>query len=200
MTASMPPLPALIPALMLVAGTWLNCAPVQADPVTYTVDPKHTYASFEINHLGLSTARGTFDRTSGNIVLDAASGSGSIEIVIETASIDTGLAKRDEHLRREEFFNVDQFPTMTFVAQSMTFDGERLVRADGNLTMLGKSLPVSLTITHFACGQHPIHHKPACGADAETRIRRSDWGMTTYVPSIGDEVTIHIGVEAFRVP
>jgi polyisoprenoid-binding protein YceI len=142
----------------------------------------------------------TFDRTSGDIVLDAVAGSGYIEIVIDTASIDTGLAKRDEHLRAEEFFNVDQYPTMKFVATSLHFDGDRPVSADGELTMLGKTLPVSLKIIHFACGQHPIHDRPVCGADAETIIRRSQWGMTTYVPTIGNEVTIRIGVEAFRLP
>ena len=171
-----------------------------AEPASYTVDPKHTYAVFEIDHLGLSTARGTFDRTYGTIVLDATNGSGNIEIVIDTASVDTGLAKRDEHLRAPEFFNVGQYPTMTFVSNAVVFDGIRPVRADGWLTMLGRTLPVSLRITRFACGEHPIHKKPVCGADAETRIRRSEWGMTKYVPTIGDEVTIRIGVEAFRAP
>ncbi|UCD67914.1 MAG: polyisoprenoid-binding protein [Betaproteobacteria bacterium] len=189
-------LPALASALIMSTA----CSAVLADPASYVVDPKHTYASFEIDHLGLSTARGTFDRTSGNIVLDAAAGSGYIEIAIETASIDTGLAKRDEHLRAKEFFNVDQYPTMRFVATSLQFDGDRLVSANGELTMLGKTLPVLLRITHFACGQHPIHDRPVCGADAETSIRRSQWGMTTYVPTIGDKVTIRIAVEAFRLP
>jgi polyisoprenoid-binding protein YceI len=189
-------LPALTSALIMSTA----CSAVLADPASYVVDPKHTYASFEIDHLGLSTARGTFDRTSGNIVLDAAAGSGYIEIAIETASIDTGLAKRDEHLRAKEFFNVDQYPTMRFVATSLQFDGDRLVSANGELTMLGKTLPVLLRITHFACGQHPIHDRPVCGADAETSIRRSQWGMTTYVPTIGDKVTIRIAVEAFRLP
>ena len=122
----------------------LACSAALAEPVSYVVDPKHTYAMFEINHLGLSTARGTFDRTSGDIVLDAAAGTGHIEIVIDTASIDTGLDKRDEHLRAPEFFNVEQYPTMKFVATSLMFDGDRLVKADGSLTMLGKTLPVSL--------------------------------------------------------
>ena len=190
----------LVPVLASALIMWTTCTAVLAEPVSYIVDPKHTYASFEINHLGLSTARGTFDRTSGDIVLDAVAGTGSIEIVIDTASIDTGLAKRDEHLRAEDFFNVDQYPTMKFVATSLQFDGSRPVRADGELTMLGKTLPVTLSITHFACGQHPIHDRPVCGADAETRIQRSKWGMTTYVPTIGDEVTILIGVEAFKLP
>ena len=171
-----------------------------AEPVSYAVDPKHTYASFEINHLGLSTARGRFDRTSGSITLDPAAGTGYIEIVIDTASIDTGLAKRDKHLRAADFFNVEKFPTMTYVATTLHFDGNRLTGATGNLTMLGKTLPVTLEVTGFACGRHPIHKKPACGADALTSIKRSDWGMTAYVPTIGDNVTIRIGIEAFRLP
>ncbi len=173
---------------------------VLAAPASYAVDPKHTYASFEIDHLGLSLARGTFDRTSGSITLDPATGTGYIEIVIDTASIDTGLAKRDKHLRAPEFLNVKTYPTMTYVATTLRFDGDTLTGADGHLTMLGKTLPVSLEITRFSCGKHPIHKKPACGADAVTSIRRSDWGMTHYVPTIGDEVTIRIGIEAFRLP
>lgn len=175
-------------------------APVLAAPVSYAVDPKHTYASFEIDHLGLSTARGTFDQTSGSIVLDPAAGTGHIEIVIDTASINTGLAKRDQHLRAAAFFNVELYPTMTYVATTLRFDGDRLTGAHGHLTMIGKTRPTSLEITRFNCGLHPILKKPACGADAITRIRRSEWGMTTYVPTIGDEVTIRIGVEAFALP
>jgi polyisoprenoid-binding protein YceI len=188
-------------ALILISAVTL-AAPNNglAEAVSYVVDPKHTFAAFEIDHLGLSTARGTFDRTSGKIVLDAENESGHIEIVIDTASVDTGLAKRDEHLRAPEFFNVQRYPTMTFVADKMVFEGDRPVRAEGQLTMLGKTLPVSIQITRFACGEHPIHKKPVCGADAETRIRRSEWGMTKYVPTIGDEVTILIGVEAFKTP
>jgi polyisoprenoid-binding protein YceI len=175
-------------------------SPLLAAPVSYAVDPKHTYASFEVDHLGLSMARGTFDRTSGSIEIDPAEGSGYIEIMIDTASIDTGLEKRDEHLRAAQFFNVAAHPTMKFVAGTLHFDGNKLIGADGQLTMLGKSLPVSLEITRFNCAMHPIRRKPACGADAHTRIRRSDWGMTTYVPTIGDEVTIRIGIEAFELP
>ena len=175
-------------------------SPLLAAPLSYAVDPKHTYASFEVDHLGLSMARGTFDRTSGNIEIDPAEGSGYIKIVIDTASIDTGLAKRDEHLRAAQFFNIVAYPTMTFTAATMHFDGDTLIGADGHLTMLGKTLPVSLKITRFNCRLHPIRKRPACGADAYTQIRRSDWGMKTYVPTIGDNVTIRIGVEAFKQP
>jgi len=189
-------------ATMLMASACIMAmqTPLLAAPVSYVVDSKHTYASFEIDHLGLSTARGRFDRTSGNITLDPAASAGHIEIEIDTASIDTGLAKRDKHLRAAEFFNVEKYPTMTYVATTLHFDGDRLTGADGHLTLLGKTLPVSMKVTRFSCSHHPIHKKPACVADAVTSFRRSAWGMTTYVPTIGDEVTIRIGIEAFRLP
>ena len=187
--------------VLRLASAVLLLAPctVLAEPVSYVVDPKHTYASFEIDHLGLSMARGTFDRTTGTITLDAANGTGEIRIVIDTASIDTGLEKRDEHLRAPDFFDVEAHPKMTFVARDLHFDAGKLARADGQLTMLGRTRPVSLRINRLACGEHPIHKRPVCGADAETSIRRSEWGMMTYVPTIGDEVIIRIGVEAFKL-
>ena len=188
----------IVQIVMICAATMQ--APLLAAPVSYVVDPKHTYASFEIDHLGLSTARGTFDRTSGNITLDPTAATGYIEIVIDTASVNTGLAKRDQHLRAAAFFNVNQYPTMTYEATSLRFDGETLTGADGHLTLLGRTLPVSIEVTRFSCAQHPIHKKPACGADAVASIRRSEWGMTSYVPTIGDNVTIRIGIEAFRLP
>ena len=165
---------------------------------TYTVDPVHTYPSFEINHLGFSNMRGTFDSTRGRITLDRTARTGTIEIVIDTGSIDTGYAKRDEHLRAPEFFNVAAFPTMTYRAGRILFDGERPSGAEGQLTLLGKTLPVNLTITSFHCGQNPVNKKQMCGADAVTTIKRSQFGMTTYVPGISDEVTIFIAVEAAR--
>ncbi|HWQ39448.1 MAG TPA: YceI family protein [Burkholderiales bacterium] len=169
-----------------------------AAPESYTVDPAHTYPGFEINHLGFSNMRGTFDSTRGRIVLDRTAGTGSIEIVIDTASIDTGHAKRDEHLRAEDFFNVAVFPAMSYKSTRLTFEGDRLAGVDGELTLLGKTLPVSLTITNFNCGQNPINKKHVCGANAVTTLKRSQFGMTAYLPGIGDEVRITIGIEAVR--
>lgn len=165
---------------------------------TYTVDPGHTYPSFEINHLGFSTMRGTFDATRGTIFLDPAGRSGSIEITIDAASLDTGHAKRDEHLRNEEFFNVARFPTLTYKASHLRFNGEKLVGAEGELTLLGVAKPVSLQVTSFNCGAHPMTKKQVCGANATATIQRSQFGMTAYVPAVGDEVKISIEVEAVR--
>jgi polyisoprenoid-binding protein YceI len=165
---------------------------------SYTIDPGHTYPSFEISHLGFSTMRGTFDATSGSVTLDPAAGTGSIEISIDTASIDTGHAKRDEHLKSEEFFNVARFPAMTYKATRLKFNGDKLAGADGELTLLGVARPVSLTVTSFNCGPHPMNKKQVCGANATATIKRSEFGMKTYVPAVGDEVKISIEVEAVK--
>ena len=169
-----------------------------AAPESYTADPAHTYANFEVNHLGFSTARGMFTSTSGNIVLDRSARTGSIDITIDTASLYTGHAKRDEHLRGEDFFNVAQFPTMRFKSTTPRFHKGDLNGADGELTLLGKTLPVTLTVTSFNCGQHPIAKKPVCGANAVATIKRSDWGMNAYVPALSDAVHLEIQIEAFK--
>jgi polyisoprenoid-binding protein YceI len=190
------------PTLQLNAALFLAGAAIAtsgfAAPESYTVDPAHTYPNFEVNHLGLSTARGMFTRTSGKIVLDRVARTGSIDITIETASLFTGHAKRDEHLRGEDFFNVGQFPTMTFKSKNPRYHKSVLNGAEGELTMLGVTRPVTLTLTGFHCGEHPIAKKPVCGANAIATIKRSDWGMTAYVPAIGDEVQLKIQIEAFK--
>ena len=165
---------------------------------SYTVDPSHTYPNFEINHLGFSTMHGRFGATTGKIVLDSAAKSGSIDITIDATSIDTGHAKRDTHLKSEEFFNVGKFPTLTYKATKLKFNGDKLAGADGELTLLGVSKPVSLVVTAFNCGPHPMNKKPMCGANATATIKRSDFGLSTYVPAVGDEVKISIEVEATK--
>jgi polyisoprenoid-binding protein YceI len=177
-------------------ATSLAFPAVAAD--SYTVDPSHTYPSFEINHLGFSIQRGSFHGSAGKITLDTAAKTGSIDIVVDTASINTGHAKRDEHLRGEDFFNVEKHPTMTFKSRKLRFSGDKLVGADGELTLLGVTRPVSLAVDWFVCGQNPITKKPVCGANATTTIKRSEYGMTTYVPAVGDEVKIAIQVEAVK--
>ena len=184
-------------ALIAAATSLALTAPAFAAD-SYTADPTHTYPSFEINHLGFSTTRGSFEKSQGKITLDPAAKSGSIDITVDTASISTGLAKRDDHLRGEDFFNVAKFPTMTFKASKLRFSGDKLVGADGDLTLLGVTKPVSLTIDSFVCGNHPMNKKPLCGANATTTIKRSEWGMKAYVPAVSDEVKIAIQIEAFK--
>jgi len=172
--------------------------PAVAAPESFTVDPRHTFPSFEVSHLGFSTQRGRFNASSGKIVLDRAAQKGSIDVVIDTRSVDTGLEKLEEHLRGEDFFNVAKFPAMTFKSSTLKFSGDVPVAAEGELTLLGVTKPVTLAITAFKCGQHPIAKKEACGADATTTIRRSDFGMSYALPAVGDEVKLVINVEAFK--
>lgn len=165
---------------------------------SYTVDPGHTYPNFEINHLGFSTLHGRFGATTGKITLDTAAKGGSIDITIDATSIDTGHAKRDAHLKSEEFFNVGKFPTLTYKATKLKFNGDKLAGADGELTLLGVTKPVPLTITAFNCANHPMTKKPMCGANATATLKRSDFGLSAYVPAVGDEVKITIEVEASK--
>lgn len=166
---------------------------------TYTIDSKHTFPSFEISHLGFSTQRGRFNGTTGKIVLDQAAKSGSVDVSIDTASVDTGLEALEKHLRGEDFFNSAKFPTMTFKGNRMRFEGDRLVAVDGEFTMLGVTKPVTLKVDNFRCAMHPLAKKPACGADASTVIRRSEFGLTKYpAPVLGEEVKVLIQIEALR--
>lgn len=163
---------------------------------SYTVDPRHTFPSFEINHLGFSIQRGRFNTTSGKITLDPAAKSGSIEVTIDAGSISTGLADLEKHLRSDEFFDTANFPSITFTSKKLNFDGDRLVSADGDFTMHGVTKPLTLTLDLFRCGPHPMTKKPHCGADAIATLKRSDFGISKYVPMVGDEVKIAIQVEA----
>lgn len=166
---------------------------------SYTIDPNHTFPSFEISHLGFSTQRGRFDHTSGKVTLDPkAANGGSIDVTIETASISTGLAKLEEHLRSKDFFNAAQYPQTKFVSTKLIFNKDKLTAVDGNLTLHGVTKPVHLTVDHFHCGLNPIAAKYECGVNAYTVIKRSEFGVDKYVPAVGDEVKIIIQVEATK--
>jgi polyisoprenoid-binding protein YceI len=173
-------------------------APAVAATEAYTIDPKHTLPAFEINHLGFSTQRGRFNTTSGTITLDREAKRGSVLVTIETASVDTGVAKLEEHLKGEDFFNVARYPTMTFKSNNLKFKGDVPVAAEGELSLLGVTKPLTLVITAFKCGPNPIAKKEACGADATAVIKRSDFGMNYALPAVGDEVKLVINVEAFK--
>ena len=165
---------------------------------TYIIDAGHAFPSFALSHLGFSIQRGTFDETSGTIKFDPVAKRGSVEVTIKTASIDTGLEKRDKHLRGDEFFNVAKFPTMSFKSDTFHFEGDKLARVEGELTLLGVTKPVSLSASHFACGKNPMVMKLECGAELTGTLKRSDFGMSNGIPMVGDDVEIRLEVEAIR--
>jgi polyisoprenoid-binding protein YceI len=175
-----------------------------AAPVNYSIDSFHSFPYFSVNHLGMSTIHGRFERMTGKIVYDAAAKTGSMEVHVPTATVSTGDAKRadgarsrDEHLRSADFFNSAEFPEMTFKSTRLNFAGDKLESIDGNLTLLGVTRPVKLNVTSFICGPNPYSKKPMCGAGVEGTIKRTDFGMKFGVPGISDEVKLVIGVEAY---
>ena len=191
-------LSALLLGLLLPLGV---CAATE----TYNLDPTHTTPNFSIQHFGMSTVYGHFERATGKITIDRAAKTGSVEVKVPTATISTGDAKRtdsarsrDEHLRATDFFNVAEYPEMTFKSTKMNFSGDKVQSIDGTLTLLGISKPVTLTVASFNCGANPMSKKEMCGADLTATVKRSDFGMKYALPAIGDEVKLMIPVEAYK--
>jgi polyisoprenoid-binding protein YceI len=167
-------------------------------PVSYTVDPAHTFPYFEINHLGFSTVRGRFDSTEGKISLDQANKTGSVDIAIDASSVDTAHEKRDEHLRSPDFLNAAEFPKITYKSTKVTINADGTAKVDGNLSMAGVTKPVSLDVKRFNCGANPMSKKEMCGFDAVATIKRSEFGVNYALPAIGDEMKILLNVEAYK--
>lgn len=183
---------------LLVAAA-LACAPFTTFAADhYTLDPHHTFARFALSHFGFSTFHGQFNTTSGTATLDTAKKSGSVDVSIAVRSIVTGVDKLDAHLLGADFFDAEKYPAITFKSNDFKFDGDRLTSVTGELNMRGVTKPVTLTVTHFVCKNNPITRNPACGADLSATLKRSDWGVSGYVPAIGDEVTLSIEVEAAK--
>ena len=168
---------------------------------SFTIDPDHTFPHFSVNHLGFSTMQGRFDASSGKVTLDSAAKKGTLEFSVKSASVNTGHAKRDEHLRSPDFFNAAEYPSITFKSTVIKFEGDKPASVEGNLTLLGVSKPVKLNISAFNCGLHPMDptkKKFVCGADVNTQIKRSDFGMKYGVPAVGDDIKLVFEVEAIR--
>jgi len=164
----------------------------------YRVDPLHTAATFSVSHLGLSLQRGSFGRTTGTVMLDRTGKKGSIDVAIDAASVTSGSTSRETMLKGEDYFNVGQFPIITFKSTDLKFDGDRVVAADGELTIRGVTKPVTLSVADFRCAIHPATKKPACGAEVTTSVKRSEFGMTKNTASTGDDVNIAVAIEAIQ--
>ncbi len=184
-----------IAALALASG----CALAAAAPDVYVGDPAHTYASFETGHLGISWIRGRFNKTTAaKVVLDRAAKKGSIDVQIDTRSLNTGHEARDKHVRSADYLDVEKFSEIVFKSNNLRFNGDNLTGADGELTMMGVTRPVSLNVTSFRCIQHPVNKREMCGADASLAIKRSEWGIKRGATGIGDDVKIAIQIEAYK--
>ena len=159
-------------ALALFAAT-----AAQAAPVSYNIDPTHTYPSFEADHMGISTWRGKFDRTSGTVTMDREAGTGSVTIVVDMKSADFGLEALNKTAKGKELFEADKYPKATFKGTLEGFTDGAPTRAVGTLEMHGKTNPVTLDIRKFKCIQHPMFKREDCGADIYATLDREQFGM-----------------------
>lgn len=169
-----------------------------AAPETYMIEGSHTMPRFEYNHMGYSTQVSRFDKTTGTIVIDRAAKTGSVDVVIDAKSVSTGSALFNEHIQGEDFFSTEKFPTITFKSSKLKFEADKLVSVQGDLTIKGVTQPVTLAVTSFFCMPHPMMKKDACGANATTVVKRSDFKMGKYAPFVSDEVTLTIPVESIK--
>jgi polyisoprenoid-binding protein YceI len=162
-----------------------------AAPVTYILDPHHTYPSFEADHMGgLSVWRGKFTDTTGKVVYDKEAKSGTIDITVDMNSIDFGMAKMDEHAKSPDIFDVAKYPTAVYTGKFTKFDGATPTEAEGTLTLHGVTKPLALKINSFLCKPNPMTKKEVCGADATASFNRSDFGV-----NYGDAYGFKMGVK-----
>jgi len=184
----------LLPGLVVMAGG------ATAAPVTYNIDPSHTFPSFEADHMGgLSIWRGRFNKTSGKVVLDVAAKTGTVEVTVDAASIDFGLEALDKHMLGPDGMDVAKFPTATYKGKFSKWNGDVPVEVDGQLTLHGVTKPLKLTINSFMCKPNPLSRRETCGADASATFSRDDFGMdygTSYGFNMG--VKLLISIEAVR--
>ncbi|NDY91160.1 YceI family protein [Ideonella livida] len=171
-------------------------APALAAPVTYNIDPTHTFPRFSYNHLGMSTQLSKFNKVTGTVVYDAAAKTGAVDVTIDMTSVDTGSTVFNGHIQGEDFLDTAKFPTATFKSTKVVFEGDKPAAIEGNLTIKGVTKPVTLKVSHFVSQAHPMMKVPAIGADAATVIKRTEFNAGKYAPYVGDEVTISLSLEA----
>jgi polyisoprenoid-binding protein YceI len=182
--------------LAALSATLLGAGSAWAAPLSYQVDDTHTFARFSYSHLGLSTQLSSFSKTRGTVVFDAEAKTGSVDITIDTKSVQTGSDLFNEHIQGEDFLDTARFPTATFKSTKVVFEGDKPSQIEGTLTIKGVSQPVTLQVSSFLAMAHPMRKKPALGANASTTIKRSAFNAGKYVPFVGDEVRIDVAIEA----
>ena len=171
----------------------------RAENAHYTIDPAHTYPSFEADHMGISVWRGKLDKSSGGVDLDKAAGTGNVDVTLDLSSIDFGLAALDTWAKGKDFFDIANHPTATYTGKLVDFVDGKPTRVAGTLTLNGVSRPVELKIGLFKCIAHPIFKRELCGADATGTFDRSAFGLDAGKDyGFSMDVGLRIQVEALR--
>lgn len=183
-------------ALLLAA---LGASPAFAAPETYVFDTQHTYPNFEVSHMGFSMRRGWFEKTSGRVTIDRETGKGEMLVEIDAASVNTGLALRDDVIRSAKFgfLDVANHPKITFRATEFDFAGPQLNRVSGMLTIKGVTKPVDLDVSSLRCGTHPMNKRAICGGEARALINKSDFGELGG-KLLGEQILLGLEFEAYK--
>jgi len=189
----------ILGTLALAGMVLLAAPPASAQPASFVFDKSHTQIYFRIDHFGFSTTHGLFREFDGTLVLDEARPENSkVTFTIRADSVDTQFAPRDTHIRSADFLDADRFPTMSFVSTRVEPTGEGRAKVHGTLTLRGVAKPVVLDVRLNQLAVSPVDQRMTAGFTAETVIKRTEWGMTTYAPAVGEEVHIRIDAEAAR--
>lgn len=186
-------------ATVLVAGLAVPSAFAQAS--TWTIDPAHSGVEFSIKHLGVSTVRGSLSNVTGTVVWDDKNvGASHVEATIDAKTVNTGQEKRDEHLKSPDFFDVNQYPTITFKSTSVKRNGDGRLLIIGDLKLGGQTKPVTLDVDGPATPQKGMGGKTVSGFSAVGTIKRSDFnfGQKYGAPTLGDDVKFTIDLEVAK--
>jgi polyisoprenoid-binding protein YceI len=189
----------LAPALLGIACGALAATAVAA-PVTYNLDPAHTYPTFEADHMGgLSFWRGKINSSSGKVTIDREAGTGTVEVTMDMKTIDFGNDSLNAHAQTADLFDTAKFPTATYTGKLAKFKDGAPTEVDGMLTLHGVSKPVTLKINSFLCKPDMRPGNERCGADASATINREDFGVD-FGKNFGFKmgVTLRISVEGLR--
>ena len=187
----------LFSLLAVAAGTALTAGAAQA--ANYAIDPTHTFVTFEISHFGASTNRARFDKKQGTVEFDRAAKTGKVDITIDTTSVNSGMPQFDKHLQSADLFDAAKHPTIRFVSDKFSFNGDKVSEVSGQLTLLGKTAPVTLKATQFNCYDSPMLKREVCGGDFEATIDRTQWGMNYGVEwGFPKNVRLVVQIEAVK--
>ena len=187
----------LVSLLAVAAATAMTAGAAQA--ANYAIDPTHTFVTFEISHFGATTNRGRFDKKQGTVEFDRAAKTGKVDITIDTTSVNTGTPPFDKHLQSADLFDAAKHPTIKFVSDKFSFNGDKVSEVTGQLTLLGKTAPVTLKATQFNCYDSPMLKREVCGGDFETTLDRTQWGMNYGVEwGFAKNVRLVVQIEAVK--
>ncbi len=187
----------LFSLLAVAAATAMTAGAAQA--ANYAIDPTHTFVTFEIGHFGATTNRARFDKKQGTVEFDRAAKTGKVEISIDTTSVNSGTPPFDKHLQSADLFDAAKHPTIKFVSDKFSFNGDKVSEVTGQLTLLGKTAPVTLKATQFNCYDSPMLKREVCGGDFETTIGRTQWGMNYGVEwGFPKNVRLVVQIEAVK--